>query len=71
MKRILPPVLLFVGVFLVTLLAQKYTFFAQEQNGLFLLTGDYFAQRFAGSLPVSGIIGDFLSQFSAFPSMRR
>jgi len=66
MKRILPPVLLFVGVFLVTLLAQKYTFFAQEQNGLFLLTGDYFAQRFAGSLPVSGIIGDFLSQFFRF-----
>ena len=66
MKRFLPPALLFLGVFLVTLLAQKYTFVDQEQNGLFLLSRDYFAGRFAGPLPVSGILGDFLAQFFRF-----
>lgn len=66
MKRILSPVLLFLAVFLVTLLAQKFSFFAQEQEGLFLLTPDYFAGRFARPLPLSGILGDFLSQFFRF-----
>lgn len=63
MRRFLTPLLLFIGVFLAEQLLQEYTFFYQEFDGLFLWSTDYLSQMFRSSLPLSGIIGDFLTQF--------
>ena len=66
MKRFLAPLILLAGAFLGTLLLQRYTFIWQEYDGLFLWTGDYFSAMFQRSFPISGIIGDFLTQFFRF-----
>lgn len=66
MKKFIAPIILFVGVFLATLLLQKHTFECQEFDGLFLLSGDYFAGMFHKPFPISGIIADFLTQFFRF-----
>ena len=63
MRRFLTPLLLFIGVFLAEQLLQEYTYFYQEFDGLFLWSTDYLSQMFRSSLPLSGIIGDFLTQF--------
>lgn len=66
MKKILPPLIVFAGAFLGTLLLQKNCFVMQEYDGLFLLSGDYFSAMLRTPFPVSGIIGDFLTQFFRF-----
>lgn len=66
MKKILPPLIVFAGAFLGTLLLQKNSFVMQEYDGLFLLSGDYFSAMLRTPFPVSGIIGDFLTQFFRF-----
>lgn len=66
MKKILSPVIVFCGAFLATLLLQKNSFVLQEYDGLFLLSPDYFAAMFRTPFPISGIIGDFLTQFFRF-----
>lgn len=66
MKKFFAPLILFAGSFLCTWLLQRYTFIYQEYTGLFLNTGDYFSSMFRGSLPISGVIGDFLTQFFRF-----
>ena len=63
MKRFLSPLILFIGIFLVAQLCQPYTFIYQEQDGLFLWTGDYFTRMLRFPLPLSGIVGDYLTQF--------
>ena len=66
MKRFLTPLILFIGVFLTAQLLLQNTFFLQEQDGLFLWSKDYFTLMFRNPLPLSGIIGDFLTQFYRF-----
>ena len=66
MKKYLPPLIVFAGAFLGTLLLQKNSFVLQEYDGLFLLSGDYFSAMFRTPFPISGIIGDFLTQFFRF-----
>lgn len=66
MKKILSPLIVFCGAFLATLLLQKNSFVLQEYDGLFLLSPDYFAAMFRTPFPISGIIGDFLTQFFRF-----
>ena len=66
MKRTVTPSLLAVAVFLVSLLAQKYTLICQEYDGLFLLTPDYWQRAWGQSFPISGIVSDFLVQFFRF-----
>ena len=66
MKKIISPLIVFIGAFLSTLLLQKNTFVFQEYDGLFLLSADYFSDMFREPFPLSGIIGDFLTQFFRF-----
>lgn len=66
MKRFLTPLLLFTGVFLAVQLLLSSTLIYQEQEGLFLWSGDYFTQMFRTSFPLSGIVGDYLTQFFRF-----
>jgi hypothetical protein len=66
MKKILPPLIVFAGAFLGTLLLQKNSFILQEYDGLFLMSRDYFTAMFRTPFPISGIIGDFLTQFFRF-----
>ena len=66
MKRFLTPLLLFAGVFLATQLLQKYTFIYQELDGLFLWSQDYFSLMRRTTLPLSGILGDFITQFFSY-----
>ena len=63
MKRLIITVSVFAGAFLSTLLLQRFTFMWQEADGLFLMAGDYFRMMFSEPFPLSGIAGDFLSQF--------
>ena len=66
MKKIISPLIVFAGAFLATLLLQKNSFVIQEYDGLFLLSGDYFSDMLRTPFPISGIIGDFLTQFFRF-----
>lgn len=66
MKKLVSPLIVFAGAFLATLLLQKGTFIFQEYEGLFLLSGDYFSSMLRTPFPISGIIGDFLTQFFRF-----
>ena len=67
MKRVVIPVLLLVGVFLVSWLCQPFTLICQEYEGLFLATPDGWARAFAQPFPLSGIVSDFLIQFYRDP----
>lgn len=69
MKRVIAPLILFVGALLATQLLQKYTFIYQELDGLFLWTDDYFAQMHQESFAIAGIIGDYLTQFFRYRFM--
>ena len=66
MKKFISPLIVFAGAFTATLLFQKYTFAWQEYEGLFLWSADYFSSMFQKPWPVSGIIGDWLTQFFRF-----
>lgn len=66
MRKAVTPLILFAGAFLGVLLLQKYSFVYQEYDGLFLMSGDYFRSMFQTSFPISGIVGDFLTQFFRF-----
>lgn len=63
MRRFLIPLILFIGVFLAAHLLQEYTYIYQELDGLFLWSKDYFSLMFRSPLPLSGIAGDYLTQF--------
>ncbi len=63
MKKILPPALILLCVFAVSMLEQRYSLLLQESDGLFLLAPDYFRWAFVQSSPVSQIVSDFLVQF--------
>jgi len=63
MKRYLPPVLLFLLVFLTSLWCMHYTLQFQEGEGLFLLAPDYFRSVFSHPFPLSRVVNDFQTQF--------
>lgn len=63
MKKILPPLVLALCVFAVSMVAQRYTLLLQECDGLFLMAPDYFRWAFGQSFPVSQIVSDFVVQF--------
>lgn len=63
MKKILPPFILALCVFAVSILAQRCTLLCQECDGLFLMTPDYFRWAFEKPFPISQIVSDFLVQF--------
>lgn len=62
-KRFPISLLLFAGVFCVSQLAQPYTLIQLENQGLFLLTPDWFREVLGGSRPLSELVGSFLVQF--------
>lgn len=66
MKKLVSPLIIFTGTFLATLLLQRASFVIQEYDGLFLASADYFTAMFRSPFPLSGIVGDFLSQFFRF-----
>ncbi|MBQ9311214.1 MAG: hypothetical protein IJ222_10205 [Bacteroidales bacterium] len=63
MKKILPPILLALCVFSVSMFSQRYTLLLQECDGLFLATPDYFSWAFGQPFPISQVVSDFLVQF--------
>lgn len=67
MRKAVIPVLLLLGVFLVSWLCQPFTLICQEYEGLFLATPDAWARAFAQPFPLSGILSDFLIQFYRDP----
>ena len=67
MKKAIVPIIVFVAVLLASLLCMRYTFICQEYEGLFLNTPDWWARAWSQSLPLSGIISDFLTQFYRDP----
>ncbi len=68
MKRFVTPALLFAALFLVSWLCMPYTFVCQEYEGLFLNTPDWWARAWHQTLPLSGIVSDFLVQFYRVPA---
>ena len=68
MRRVVIPAALFAAVFLVSLLCMPYTLVCQEYEGLFLATPDWWARAWQQTLPVSGIVSDFLIQFYRVPA---
>ncbi len=58
---------LFVAVFAIGALFQNFTSIMQGRNALFLLTGDYFREAFAGRWPLSNILASFFIQFYDIP----
>lgn len=66
-KRFPISLLLFAGVFCVSQLAQPYTLIQLENQGLFLLTPDWFREVLGGSRPLSELVGSFLVQFYDIP----
>ncbi len=67
MRKAVIPILLLLGVFLVSWLCQPFTLICQEYEGLFLATPDAWARAFAQPFPLSGILSDFLIQFYRDP----
>ncbi len=63
LKDWLIPALLFLAVFAVEMLLQRYTFLQKEYFGLFLNTPDYWNELWSGPHPLLTLCGDFLSQF--------
>ena len=66
-KNALIPLLLFAAVFCVTQLVQPYTLVRQCNEGLFLMTPDWFGEVFRGKSPVSNLVAGFLVQFYDVP----
>ena len=66
-KSILKPLLLFAAVFCVSQFVQPYSLIQLENQGLFLLTPDWFREVLAGPHPVSELFGSFLVQFYDIP----
>lgn len=60
------PTILFVAVFITSLLKQEFTFLGQENTALFLLTPDYMRETFSAPFPLSHLLGNFLAQFFRF-----
>lgn len=67
MKKILAPTILFLAVLIACLSFQYYSLACKEFFGLFLFTPDFFRETFAGSWPLSNLIGGFLTQFFYYP----
>lgn len=67
MKKTIVPVVLFLAVFAVSILFQKYTMILWEYRGLFLFSPDYFHEVFTHPWPLSNLIADFLVQFYYYP----
>ena len=68
MKKLVIPVALFAAVFLVNLLCMPYTLVCQEYEGLFLNTPDWWSRAWHQTLPLSGVVSDFLVQFYRVPA---
>lgn len=68
MKKLVIPVALFAAVFLVSLLCMPYTLVCQEYEGLFLNTPDWWSRAWHQTLPLSGVVSDFLVQFYRVPA---
>ena len=66
-KSFLIPLLLFAAVFCVSQFVQPYSLIQLENQGLFLLTPDWFREVLGGSHPVSELVGSFLVQFYDIP----
>lgn len=69
MKRFLTPAFLFLSAFAASLFFQHYSLACKEFFGLFLFTPDYFTEVFSGPLPVSNLIGSFLTQFYYYSAL--
>lgn len=67
MKKAVVPSLLFVAVFLTSLLRQEFTLLGEENVALFLMAPDYMREVFSAPLPLSHLLGNFLAQFFRFP----
>ncbi len=66
-EKYILPALLFLVVFAIEALFQRYTAIIQGHNSLFLLTGDYFRETFAAPWPLSHILESFFLQFYEIP----
>lgn len=66
MRKSIIPVLIFICVFFVSLIFQKYTLINAEGLGLFLVTPDYFRSVFSNPWPISTLLNDFFIQFFRF-----
>lgn len=67
MKRHIPTIVLFVAVFAVSFVFQRYTLMGQGMWSLFLFTPDWFHETLSLPLPISRIVSDFLLQFYDIP----
>ena len=67
MKRRIPEIVLFVAVFALSLVFQRYTLMDEGMWSLFLLSPDWFRETCSLPLPVSRTVSDFLLQFYDIP----
>jgi len=67
MKKFITPAVVFVAVYIITLLKQEFSLLGQENTALFLLTPDYIRETFSAPLPFSHLLGNFIAQFYRFP----
>lgn len=67
MKKYIPPVLLFIVLFLTSQLCISHILVREGQFSLFLLTPDYFRQIFSEPFPISHIVYAFVVQFFDIP----
>lgn len=66
-KGVIIPSVLFVAIFCVTLICQRYTLIFRENVGLFLLTPDWLREVFSHPWALTNFVAGFLSQFYAEP----
>ncbi|MBO4590369.1 MAG: hypothetical protein J5698_05310 [Bacteroidaceae bacterium] len=67
MKKILPPIVLFLCVFALLQCSIPYTLLSWEENGLFLHTPDWRQQVMSGSWPVLTYVSSWIVQFFHYP----
>ena len=67
MKKILPPIMLFLCVFALLQCCLPYTFLSWEEHGLFLHTPDWRSEVFSGSLPLVTYVTSWIVQFFHYP----
>ena len=67
MKKIFPPIVLFLCVFALLQCSIPYTLLSWEENGLFLHTPDWRQQVMSGSWPVLTYVSSWIVQFFHFP----
>lgn len=67
MKKIIPPIVLFLCVLVLLQCCLPYTLLSWEEHGLFLHTPDWRSEVFSGSLPLVTYVASWMVQFFHYP----